>query len=147
MGSDLWADIISRDRSSLARCQYAIPVRLKPQGERDTVNSMRDRERYKVLMATMSRDRWMAKDLRLQPQRRVRLIDRRLGWSLAGGRAGRPLPYGSCPHLMAATAVINPRMAAERPAIPSLAFESLVDEGGGERAGSRTPNTTTRPRI
>ena len=77
MGSDLWA-IIGRDRSSLARCQYAIPVRLKPQGERDTVNSMRDRERDKVLMATM-------------PQRQVRLIDRRLGWSLVDGRAGRLL--------------------------------------------------------
>src|SRR5271168_4537153 len=33
-------------------------------------------------------------------------------------------------------------MAAERPAIPSL-----IDEGDGQRAGSRIPNTTARPRI
>jgi len=30
-------------------------------------------------------------------------------------------------------------MAAERPAIPSLALKSVVDEGGGERAGQSDP--------
>jgi hypothetical protein len=47
---------------------------------------------------------------------------------------------------IAATAVITavraaskPRMAAETPATPSLGFESLVDEGSGERAREPDP--------
>ena len=40
--------------------------------------------------------------------------------------------------ITAVRATIKPRMATERPAIPSLALESLIDEGGGER--SRKPD-------
>jgi hypothetical protein len=43
-------------------------------------------------------------------------------------------------------AAIRPRMAAERPAIPSLAL-SVVDEGSDERAGQPDPDTTAKPRI
>jgi hypothetical protein len=38
--------------------------------------------------------------------------------------------------ITAVRAAINPRMATERPAIPS---KSVVDEGGGERAGQSDP--------
>ena len=41
--------------------------------------------------------------------------------------------------ITAVRAAIKPRMAAERPAIPSLALESLIDEGGGERARQPDP--------
>jgi hypothetical protein len=40
--------------------------------------------------------------------------------------------------ITAVRAAIRPRMAAERPAPPFAGFESLFDEGGGERA--REPN-------
>jgi hypothetical protein len=36
-------------------------------------------------------------------------------------------------------AAIKPRMAAERPCNPSAGFDSLVDEGGGERAREPDP--------
>ena len=41
--------------------------------------------------------------------------------------------------ITAVRAAINPRMAAERPAIPSLALRAVIDEGGGERAGQPDP--------
>ena len=41
--------------------------------------------------------------------------------------------------IAAVRAAISPRMAAERPATPSLAFESLIDEGGGESARKPDP--------
>ncbi len=41
--------------------------------------------------------------------------------------------------MTAVRAAIRPRMAADRPAIPSLASESVVDEGGGERAREPDP--------
>ena len=41
--------------------------------------------------------------------------------------------------ITAVRAAIRPRMATERPATPSLAFESLIDERGGERAGKPEP--------
>ena len=41
--------------------------------------------------------------------------------------------------ITAVRAAIKPRMAAERPAIPSLALRAPVDEGGGERPGQSDP--------
>ena len=44
----------------------------------------------------------------------------------------------------AVRAAISPRMAAERPAIPSLTFERLIDEGGGEEREEAEPRTQRR---
>jgi hypothetical protein len=41
--------------------------------------------------------------------------------------------------MTAVRAVVSPRMAAERPATPSLAFEGLIDERGSERARKPDP--------
>src|ERR1700722_14527010 len=49
--------------------------------------------------------------------------------------------------ITAVRAAINPRMATERPAIPSLALRALSMKATMSARGSRTPNTTAKPRI
>jgi hypothetical protein len=49
--------------------------------------------------------------------------------------------------ITAVRAAINPRMAAERPAIPSLTLRALSMNAAVSARGSRTPNTTAKPRI
>jgi hypothetical protein len=49
--------------------------------------------------------------------------------------------------ITAVRAAIRPRMAAERPAIPSLALRALSIKAAARARGSRIPNTTARPRI
>ena len=49
--------------------------------------------------------------------------------------------------ITAVRAAINPRMATERPAIPSLALRALSMKAAVSARGSRTPNTTAKPRI
>jgi len=49
--------------------------------------------------------------------------------------------------ITAVRAAIRPRVAAERPAIPSLALRALSMKPAVCARGSRTPNTTARPRI
>ena len=49
--------------------------------------------------------------------------------------------------ITAVRAAIRPRMAAERPAIPSLALRAWSMKAAVSARGSRTPNTTARPRI
>jgi hypothetical protein len=46
--------------------------------------------------------------------------------------------------ITAVRAAINPSMATERPAIPSLALRTKATVSA---RGSRTPNTTAKPRI
>ena len=48
--------------------------------------------------------------------------------------------------ITAVRAALKPRMAAERPAIPSLALRALSMKAAVSARGSRTPNTTARPR-
>src|SRR6266446_6433267 len=47
----------------------------------------------------------------------------------------------------AARAATRPRMAADRPGMPSLAPSACLMKAGLSARGSRTPNTTARPRI
>ena len=47
----------------------------------------------------------------------------------------------------AARAATRPRMAADRPAMPSLARSACLMNAAVNARGSRTPNTTARPRI
>ena len=49
--------------------------------------------------------------------------------------------------ITAVRAALNPRMATERPAIPSLALRALSMKATVSARGSRTPNTTAKPRI
>ena len=49
--------------------------------------------------------------------------------------------------ITAVRAAINPRMATERPAIPSLALRALPMKAFESARGSRIPNTTAKPRI
>ena len=49
--------------------------------------------------------------------------------------------------ITAVRAAINPRMAAERPAIPSLALRAWWMKAAVSARGSRIPNTTARPLI
>src|SRR6266851_3986553 len=47
----------------------------------------------------------------------------------------------------AARAATRPRMAADRPGMPSLAWSAWWMKAGLRARGSRTPNTTARPRT
>src|SRR5277367_258070 len=47
----------------------------------------------------------------------------------------------------AARAATRPRIAADRPGMPSLARSACVMKAELSARGSRTPNTTARPRI
>jgi hypothetical protein len=49
--------------------------------------------------------------------------------------------------ITAVRAALNPRMATERPAIPSLALRALSMKATASARGRRTPNTTAKPRI
>jgi hypothetical protein len=49
--------------------------------------------------------------------------------------------------ITAVRAAINPRMAAERPAIPSLALRARLPKAAVSARGSRIPNTIARPRA
>ena len=49
--------------------------------------------------------------------------------------------------ITAVRAALKPRMAAERPAIPSLALRAWWMKAAVSARGSRIPNTTARPRI
>jgi hypothetical protein len=49
--------------------------------------------------------------------------------------------------MTAVRAAIKPRMAAERPATPSLALRAWLTKAAVSARGSRIPNTTARPRI
>ena len=90
----------------------------------------------------------------MQRQRRGRSIGPRLELSSAGGRSPEALAIRLMSLSIAATAVITavraaikPRMAAERPATPSLALRALSMKAAVSARGSRTPNTMARPRI
>jgi hypothetical protein len=48
---------------------------------------------------------------------------------------------------MAVRAAVRPRMAAERPVIPSLALSAWSMKAAVSARGSRILNTTARPRI
>ena len=54
---------------------------------------------------------------------------------------------GATAVITAVRAVLNRRMATERPAIPSLARRALSMKAFVSARGSRTPNTTAKPRI
>ena len=49
--------------------------------------------------------------------------------------------------ITAVRAAIKPRMAAERPATPSLTLRAWLTKAAVSARGSRIPNTTARPRI
>jgi hypothetical protein len=49
--------------------------------------------------------------------------------------------------MTAVRAAISPRMAAERPATPSLALRAWSTKAAVSARGSRIPNTTAKPRI
>ena len=49
--------------------------------------------------------------------------------------------------ITAVRAAIRPFMAAERPAIPLLAFRAWLTKARVSARGSRIPNTTAKPRI
>ena len=49
--------------------------------------------------------------------------------------------------ITAVRAALNPRMATERPAIPSLALRAWLMKATVSARGSRIPNTTARPLI
>jgi hypothetical protein len=54
-------------------------------------------------------------------------------------------PIAATAVITAVRAAINPRMAAERPAIPSLALRAWLTKAAVNARGRRTPNTTARP--
>ena len=49
--------------------------------------------------------------------------------------------------ITATRAALKPRIAAERPATPSLALRAWSMNAVVSARGSRTPNTTAKPRI
>src|SRR5205809_7796969 len=66
------------------------------------------------------------------------------------GRSDHPSYVAVDRHVAASTAVraaTRPCMAADRPGIPSLAWRACLMNVELSARGSRTPNTTARPRI